>query len=94
LEGFVEKLVKKARFMHNNFRVQKLTTTEIRGFYMMNKIRKTELLDQINTLRMKMIQVGLKKGLNSRETIIVSKQLDHLLFTYQLHNFSSKQNLP
>jgi hypothetical protein len=61
---------------------------------MMNKIRKTELLDQINTLRMKMIQVGLEKGLNSRETIILSKQLDHLLFTYQLHNFSSRRNLP
>jgi hypothetical protein len=60
----------------------------------MNKIRKTELLDQINTLRMKMIQAGLEKGLNSRETINLSKQLDHLLFTYQLHNFSSRRNLP
>jgi hypothetical protein len=61
---------------------------------MINKIRKSELLDQINTLRMKMIQVGLEKGLNSRETIILSEQLDHLLFTYQLHKFSSRRNLP
>lgn len=51
-------------------------------------IQLSELTDQINMLRMKMIETGLKKGLTSSETIHVSTQLDHLLFTYQELMFS------
>jgi hypothetical protein len=57
---------------------------------MKSQITKTELLNQINTLRMKMIQSGLENGLNNWETINLSKQLDHLLYIYQSNHFIRK----
>jgi hypothetical protein len=50
----------------------------------MTVINETELLNQINLLRMEMIEIGIDKGLNDTETIHISKQLDQLLFSYQL----------
>jgi stage 0 sporulation regulatory protein len=51
---------------------------------------KNDLLNQINILRMKMIQIGLDKGLTNKETVNVSKQLDHLIFIYQEQNIVNK----
>lgn len=50
----------------------------------MNMVKQTELLIQINNLRMKLIEIGSDKGLDNSETITISQQLDHLLFDYQL----------
>jgi flagellin-specific chaperone FliS len=50
----------------------------------MCKLKQCNLLIQINKLRDKMIKTGLEKGLNSNETIKLSKDLDQLLYTYQL----------
>jgi hypothetical protein len=50
---------------------------------MENIFNKSELLIQINKIRGKMIEIGLKKGLNSTETITISQQLDELLLFYQ-----------
>ncbi|WP_442600213.1 Spo0E family sporulation regulatory protein-aspartic acid phosphatase [Neobacillus sp. D3-1R] len=46
-------------------------------------INDNELLEQIDLLRMKMIEIGIEKGLNNIETISISMELDQLLFTYQ-----------
>ncbi|MFD2444158.1 Spo0E family sporulation regulatory protein-aspartic acid phosphatase [Bacillus sp. CGMCC 1.16607] len=51
---------------------------------MKNKDDQIELLRQINILRLKMIEIGLDKGLENNETIIISRQLDILLLQYQL----------
>jgi hypothetical protein len=50
---------------------------------MENIFNKSELLIQINKIRGKMIEIGLKKGLNSTETITISQQLDELMLFYQ-----------
>ncbi|WP_442596629.1 Spo0E family sporulation regulatory protein-aspartic acid phosphatase [Neobacillus sp. D3-1R] len=47
-------------------------------------MNQSECLNQINQIRKRMIEIGLHKGLNSTETISISKQLDQLLFNYQL----------
>jgi hypothetical protein len=44
----------------------------------------TELLNQINRLRLRMIEMGSARGLDDSETIMISQELDHLLFDYQL----------
>ncbi|MFD2446566.1 Spo0E family sporulation regulatory protein-aspartic acid phosphatase [Bacillus sp. CGMCC 1.16607] len=54
---------------------------------MINNDKQTKLLRQINKLRLKMIKVGLNKGLENNETIIISEQLDLLLLKYQLLAF-------
>ncbi|MFS1514958.1 aspartyl-phosphate phosphatase Spo0E family protein [Bacillus sp. SCS-151] len=43
----------------------------------------TELLQEIEELRIKMITMGLKKGLHHDDTIYISKHLDLLLNLYQ-----------
>jgi hypothetical protein len=52
----------------------------------MNKDKQYELLNQITNLRKRMIKTGLKKGLENNETIKLSKELDQLIFKYQLNN--------
>jgi hypothetical protein len=52
-----------------------------RGYEEMSQ---TELLNQINRLRKRMIEMGSDKGLDDSETIMISQELDHLLFDYQL----------
>ncbi|MHC0037529.1 aspartyl-phosphate phosphatase Spo0E family protein [Pseudoneobacillus sp. C159] len=53
-----------------------------------------ELLNQINILRMRMIQIGLDKGLTNMETVNVSKQLDYLIYIYQEQKLvNQEQNL-
>jgi hypothetical protein len=52
----------------------------------MCKLNQCDLLIQINKLRNKMIETGLTKGLNNKETIKLSRDLDQLLFTYQLQS--------
>ncbi|HLO12871.1 MAG TPA: aspartyl-phosphate phosphatase Spo0E family protein [Pseudoneobacillus sp.] len=51
---------------------------------MNSKNNQTELLNQIQMLRTKMIYTGLEKGLSNIETVNISQQLDQLLLTYQL----------
>jgi stage 0 sporulation regulatory protein len=50
----------------------------------MCKLKQSELLIQITKLRDNMIKTGLEKGLDNQETIMISKDLDHLLNRYQL----------
>jgi hypothetical protein len=52
----------------------------------MCKLKQCDLLIQINILRNKMIETGLTKGLNNKETIKLSRDLDQLLYTYQLQS--------
>jgi hypothetical protein len=52
----------------------------------MCKLKQCDLLIQINKLRNKMIETGLTKGLNNKETIKLSRDLDQLLYTYQLQS--------
>ncbi|HYK72579.1 MAG TPA: aspartyl-phosphate phosphatase Spo0E family protein [Pseudoneobacillus sp.] len=47
-------------------------------------MNQSECLNQINHIRTRMIEIGLNKGLTNMETIHLSKQLDQLLFNYQL----------
>lgn len=44
------------------------------------------LLNSIQSLREKMIQIGLKEGLQSKNTIEISQKLDKLLNIYQALN--------
>jgi hypothetical protein len=53
----------------------------------MDKDKQNELLNQINKLRKRMIKTGLNKGVENNETIRLSKELDQLIFTYQLKNY-------
>jgi hypothetical protein len=58
----------------------------------MCKLKQSELLIQITKLRDNMIKTGLEKGLDNQETIMISKDLDHLLNRYQLEKIS--KNIP
>ncbi|PKR84978.1 aspartyl-phosphate phosphatase Spo0E family protein [Heyndrickxia camelliae] len=42
-----------------------------------------ELTNQIDLLRNKMIEIGIKEGLRSPETLHKSQELDKLIFAYQ-----------
>lgn len=48
-----------------------------------------KLLEQVEKLREKMIQSGLRHGLNDDETIRISRQLDKLLNSYD--NFQNTE---
>ncbi|MFT4417233.1 aspartyl-phosphate phosphatase Spo0E family protein [Fredinandcohnia humi] len=43
----------------------------------------TELLEQINRLKSKMINCGIRNGLNSPYTVKYSQELDKLIIIYQ-----------
>lgn len=49
----------------------------------MSTYENNELTKQINTLRKKMVILGLNKGLSDPETIACSKQLDELIVQVQ-----------
>lgn len=89
---FVEWLFILLRFVHNILRTLEIWVYEIdkRGYEMMEIANPNDLLKQINRLRVKMIEIGSKKGLNDNETITISKQLDYLLYDYQLLTYAKR----
>ena len=55
-----------------------------------------ELCQNIETLRMKMINLGCKKGLSNLDTIKYSQKLDELLYKQQIlenNTWSSKRTI-
>lgn len=50
---------------------------------------KVQLINSINVLRNELIKLGTVKGINNKETIKTSQELDKLLYIYQLR-FTSK----
>ncbi|MUK87922.1 Spo0E family sporulation regulatory protein-aspartic acid phosphatase [Ornithinibacillus sp. L9] len=49
---------------------------------MVNK-NKDELLNQVQKKKKEMIEIGLEKGLQHDETLLISQQLDKLIFKAQ-----------
>ena len=45
---------------------------------------KTALLNYIHFLREKLIEEGLKEGLSSEKTILLSQELDEYIYLYQV----------
>ncbi|MGN7299555.1 aspartyl-phosphate phosphatase Spo0E family protein [Ferdinandcohnia sp. SAFN-114] len=50
-------------------------------------VRLIELLNKIEEKRIQMIEIALKKGLSSKETVEISHQLDKLLMAYHKRKY-------
>ena len=72
---------------------QEIFLTKLGGTYSEMKgkldVRLIELINKIEEKRLQMIEIALKKGLSSKETVEISHQLDNLLMAYHKRKYKT-----